>query len=1127
MVTQRIMLSCAAAALIAGSAGALGQDVEITDDLTTPQSTPSTGSFTIVDGGSITVSNADAVTADTDSDVTMNGGIAVEGDDANLAGIRVVGDRTLSVIVNGQITLDSSLEVGDDEVPVDFPNNRFGVVLDTGGSITGNVLIDSGAEIRVEGDSGGGVVLQCDLDGDFNHFGVIVHDGDQSQGIRLENVSGDVTIAENSSVNVTGVETDAVLVTGNVDGSFIYGGSATTTAYTDLARDIELDDNEGVDPEDQNNDFQATLVSGHGISLLGNVAGGVLIDGPIDLETSLDTDSEATPGQGSNASVTVFGGGNALRIGNESTVSTIGTVASEDGLASDYGSWSIINRGVLSATGIYDGIATEVVRIQNITADAGFRNSGEIAGSSIDADSVGLRITGTTTLPEVLVEQDIRATVDGTGNATAFLIDEDVTLPTIRAETTLATISASADGGDAVAVRDLSGTVTTFHNGGSIIRAIQPDEDEDEENPATTIALDFSVNTSGVAITNTVSQSFDEEDNERSLVGFIVGDVITGSGDDTFLSDAGAVSGDITLGAGNDIIRFTEESIYNGDASVGAGNDTIEFSAFTGEGTLTFGSGDDTFRLMDEADWTGDARFGAGTDVFELSGGSAWTGGILNTDDLTVSVDSSTFTLTNSQQATLTDLSVSNEGRLEFELPATGSDVARIQSSGTVSIDSTSSIGILSVEGFSGTIENRLITAGTLNVDIDALDIDGDINSSFLVEEVLALDDNNPNSLVLRRRRRNADEVGLFAEEAPSFDPALSAIEGDQELSDAIYGATTEEEFLGLYRQLTPEPLDMAITAVRAQNTAMNSIIRHRTRLEGEDIRLGNRHAWIKQELFFINRSEGRGSEGFDGYGIMLALGADRKMFGLDTLGIAGSLSSTQLEEKLGDDFPVTRVTTGLDVYATKAMGRFVLDGRFGYGWASSDSERNISFDLERRDFDASWDGTQITGHGKVQYLWNTGRFDVTPTVSIDYLSIEEDGYTEDNLDDSAAITAEDRDAESLRLNSGLSLGWTRERRQRNEFSGFNTAGPTLAETRFSISAGLSQELQDDVLSGTYRFGDGDAFTLEMEQEETAYFLGGDLSYRNGFMRFSTGFNGSFGEETTIGSAYISVGIDW
>ena len=83
------------------------------------------------------------------------------------------------------------------------------------------------------------------------------------------------------------------------------------------------------------------------------------------------------------------------------------------------------------------------------------------------------------------------------------------------------------------------------------------------------------------------------------------------------------------------------------------------------------------------------------------------------------------------------------------------------------------------------------------------------------------------------------------------------------------------------------------------------------------------------------------------------------------------------------------------------------------------------------------------------------------------------------------------------------------------------------AETRYSLSAGFSQELQGDPLLGTYRFGEGEAFTLEMDKEETGYYVGGDLTYRNGFMRFTTGFNGSFGEETTIGTAYISVGIDW
>ncbi len=1120
MVTQRFMLSCAAAALVAGGSSALAQDVDITNDLTEPQSTPSSGSFTISSGGSITVTDQDALTVDTDSDVIVEGTITVEGDGADVAGIRVVGDRTLNLTVNNTITLDSSLEV-ENEVPVDFPANRYGIFLGAGSSITGDVTLDQSTLIDIEASNGGGLVFEGDLIGNYLQDGDIVLLGDQSKGVGLSNVTGDVTFGQDSSITVVGVEADGLTVDGDIGGAFTFGGTVQVTGFTDTLRDVEVD--EEVDPEDDNNDLQETLVSGNAISVLGDVGGGILINGTIDLAESLDEDSEAEPGQSGDAIVTVFGSGNALLIGNESSVSNVGTLAFEEGLAADYGDWSIINRGRLTASGLYDGIEVETVRIQNVNATSGLRNSGDISATSFEANATAMIITGTSNIPEFRTEQDINATVNGAGNATAVLIGEDVTLPTVINDDANGILNASAEGGEAVAFRDLSGTVTTFTNSG-LLRAAQED---DEDDTLVTIALDLSANTSGVTINNTTPDAFDPEEEDIENFGFIIGDVLTGSGDDSFLSDAGAVAGDLLLGEGNNLIRFSGGSAYSGDITVGSGNDTVELADFVGEGNSSLGGGNDTFRLTEEVSWTGDIDFGAGSDIFEVSGLSTWSGTLQNADDLTVSIDNSTFTLTNEQQVTVTDISVANNGTLEFALTAEDDDVARLQVLGTVTIDDTSNLGFSSIEGFSGTIENRLITAGTLNIDPASLDVDADANSSFLVEETLLVDPDDANSLILRRRRRTAEEVGISSGQAAAFDPALEAIAVDEDLSNAVYAATTEEDFFDLYGQLTPEPLDMAITAARAHSNTLTSILRHRTMLEGESLKLGPRQAWIKQELFFVNRSEGRGSDGFNGYGYVIALGADRKVPGLDVLGVAASLASTQFEEKLGDDFPITRTTTTLDVYGAKSLGRFALDGRFGYGWASSDSDRNIAFEDQRRDFEASWDGTQISGNGRLQYFAKLGRFDIIPTVSVDYLSIEEDGYTEANLDDSVAITAEDRDADSLRVNSGLNIGWLKEHRGRNDFTAINAAGPVNAETRYSLSAGFSQELQGDPLLGTYRFGEGEAFTLEMDKEETGYYVGGDLTYRNGFMRFTTGFNGSFGEETTIGTAYISVGIDW
>ena len=149
--------------------------------------------ITIASGGSITPTTAGttAVTINSNNDVINNGAISF----TNLndtVGVRILPGLTGSYTGSGSISLledytradtDSDTDTDELDGPLAQGSNRYGILLEPGGTFTGDIRIDNtnnvpqaqivGGAITVEGNNSAGVSLQSDLIGSYIQNGIV------------------------------------------------------------------------------------------------------------------------------------------------------------------------------------------------------------------------------------------------------------------------------------------------------------------------------------------------------------------------------------------------------------------------------------------------------------------------------------------------------------------------------------------------------------------------------------------------------------------------------------------------------------------------------------------------------------------------------------------------------------------------------------------------------------------------------------------------------------------------------------------------------------------------------------------------------------------------------------------
>lgn len=690
-----ICLSSLVAALAQAPAAA---DTTVSADSSTPLKTSSAGDITIAKDTELEVASGAAITVDSDNDVTIEDDDSDDSDDEPGQVTAGEGDGATGLLVEPGVTTTISnggtVSVLEDFEPEDEDANgiadgslasasdRYGIHVAAGGTVTGT--IENTGTITVEGLNSGGIVVDSALDGSLVQDGTIRVVGDDSVGVRVADVTGDVVME--GTTTVTGAGARALDITGDVGGTVrLQGIVGQTTSFT-------YDDDSTV----YVSRFDLRL-GAPAVSIAGNVDGGIVVAAP---PADDDEDNDDEDGDGiddseeGTGSVYSFGNGPAMQIGGEEDIA-IGTLAASDG------GYSLLVEGSVTGTANYSS-----------TDAFGIVIGGQ--GGTVDLPG-GIGVTGTVSA----VTQD--------SAATALLINEGVTVGSLYNSGTIkATINSQGEGA-AYGILDLSGTLTTIENTGfitatgsstDVVNAINLSAATDD------VTITQYMNDADLATREEIEADLDEGESDTTVYTSITGNIVTGSGDDTLAANAGWIVGNTSFNDGDDSLLLSGEAYY--------------------KGKVYFGDGAALAALSGEAYFTGMLDFAGLAGSLTLADDATFLGTIANGDAASIVVNGGTFGADGVKTFTVGSLTIGSGGTLNAYIDGdTGTssqivaDTAIFESGATVSATINSLVGaegsyvILSAGTIEGdpafddtTTQLPYIYAGSVSVEDNQLTLD-------------------------------------------------------------------------------------------------------------------------------------------------------------------------------------------------------------------------------------------------------------------------------------------------------------------------------------------------------------------------------------------------------------------
>ncbi len=581
--------TCATAIAVALLSSQAHAQSTINTRVTTPQITSPSGDITITDDGEIDIDSGVAVTVDSDNDVTNDGEINV-GDADNARGISVNAGVDSDIVNDGIIRVIEDFDAEDDDSngivtgPVANAQNRAGIFVEDG---VNSGSIENSGNIIVEGLNSGGIIVNGTFNGDITNTGTISVLGDNSVGVRIDDVDGDVTLRGN--VTVVGEGSQAFVARGDIDGELLIQGN--------LSQSINFQ-NDGANARLPSSSVNADSAA---VEITGNISQGIVFAVPPPNDDTDDND-EDNDGVADNvegtANVTAIGNGPAVLIGGttDTVIGVNNTIA---------GGYSVIVDGTILGDGEFRGIDGFGIVIGG-------------RGGNVDVQG-GINVNGTVNA----------ITVDSI--ATAILINSGSNVNRIDNSGTIAASLTTPGEGEIYAIRDFSGTLDTITNTG-FISAIGTTEDVRQ-------AISLFNNTSGVTIIQELNDEDaetrmeNEEDGEEDNTVFtaINGDIVTGSGNDLIRASAGRIDGRTFFNDGDDTLDLQGDVEYRGGVDFGAGSGTFNLSdEALFRGFLDASDENVTLNINDQANFEGEIRDGQSLSVV-VNGG---TFGALNSDVL-------------------------------------------------------------------------------------------------------------------------------------------------------------------------------------------------------------------------------------------------------------------------------------------------------------------------------------------------------------------------------------------------------------------------------------------------------------------------------------------------------------
>lgn len=990
---------------------------------------------TISSTGSVKPATGTAVTMDSDHAVTNQGTIAVANAN-NAIGILALAGTSGDIVNSGTIAIDEPYTPtdtnndGDLDGPFALGANRFGIRTD--GAHTGKIT-NSGT-ITVEGNDSAGIWLGGPLAGAFTHDGTTSLTGDRTVGVRAEAVAGNVRLA--GTVSARGADAVAARFTGDVTGAMVVQGAISSSGYRYTSAPSST----------ANLDADDLLQGGPALMIEGNVTGGIVLavapkdNSTTDNDEDKDGIEDAKEG---NAVVASFGAAPAMVIGATDRAITIGSVA---GTATGYG---VIVDGSVSGSGVYAGVNSTGLQIGGrggaVTVANGIGIAGTVSATSNGASATALQIGNGASVPQVHVSGTVTASGGNaaTALATAIQVDQGASAATIR-NTGAIKATAAGTSGSATAIRDLSGSLTLIENAGAISASGAAADS------GRNIAVDLSANTSGATIKQTVVAT-------GVTAPSIAGDVRFGSGNDLFDVADGSVKGDVYFGAGNNSMALSGDATHTGKAVFGAGTDTLTLA-----GTSRF---------------DGTVDFGGGADTLTLNGTSIFSGALVNAGGLAVTVNGGALDI--AKPTSIASLTIGSGGIIVATLDKTAGEGTLYNVAGTASFATGSTLALRLGDVNDAEGRYTVLQAGTIS-GLSNLTTKTDF-IPFMFKATVAANA-APNTIAIDVAKKTATELELNRSQAAAYNAIFAAIGEDEDVEDVFLGITNGDQFRGTLRQMLP---DHAGGAVEGISLGTRAFARQLQDPQSPVYSFGGLDLLFSTAVWSSDKDEGpTAAYNLGGFGFS---GAGEIDTGLGSFG----LSATWFWNDYDQGSDLTRVqsdTYELAGYWRGKWGGFSAFGRGSVGMVDFNGRRTFvgtaGSDSVQKNVAAKWNGMLTTFTGGVAFEGGGRNFFFRPAVTFDYLSLDEDGYTETGGGDALDLIVEDRKSDELAVNGGLTLGI--------DFIGDSDIfGRNRAPDRWfriETEGGWREIVGGSLGSTTAHFDGGSAFTLDPEQTASGWY---------------------------------------
>jgi hypothetical protein len=1007
-------------------------DTSVSTATTAPLATSTSGNITITSSGSIKpTAGPAAVTMDGNGSVAVNSGGVISYNGVGNAtdpasGILVNGGAVGNVTNLGNITLTEtttgdSTNQGITTGPFANGSNRFGIQVTGNTAFTGSISNTGG--ITVVGENSAGIAIGTEMTGALTQLGTITVTGgsyasggggtnnDISYGIHATGkIDGNVLIG--GTVKATGQNAVGVAL-GDVGGGVMIEGPITATGYRSIT------------PSSTDPDIQAklnpdqTLKGGPAVEIGGNVAGGVTVAAAI--AGNVSGNVSAVPA----GVLTVYGSAPAMLIGGNGNASmTLG--ANTNGYSLEIGG-SVSANGEynnVSATGIQIGGANPLtVPVSGVSAgDAfgavilghGISVSGTLTSATTEtisgnADSTALDIgsgavVGNTSATGLTVTGAIAASAHSNalvGNAAGGAINEGsvtdpnkavpITVSAIKVEaggtlTTInnsgvitaaingipATLKVAASGGtqgDAVAINDQSGSVTSVVNTNTIFASVTPIVSGASVDAAHSDAVAMYLANS-VGNVSVVQQA----NGNSTITPSITGAVILGN-----VSLVGGTVGNITV------------------PNTITGAESLDIEAGTLTGAVVFnGAGANTLTVK-----------GNGTIVTGALSQSASGTLSLNIDnggELKMTAPTSNKLGGNGNATTINsvNINVGATGKVIFALdpnmPGAG-NTSQFNVSGNATFADGAKVGVTllsKLETSVGVAEDfTLIHAvgnGTLTVGNITTGFSGSL--PFLYDATVAQSGNYLNVAI---SRKSATELNFNPAQTSAYEAIYSQMSEDPAIEADLLSKTNRADLLHVYNQFLPDyaggPFDSIATGQRAL-----------ARAEADapvKLQTNQTRGWVQEIGYLANRDSSSLANGYAAKGFGLAGGVEHAR-GDSAIGVAAAFITTAVDNatQTSDASLSTTVIEG-GVYWRKGGEGLNMSASVNGGYVSLGSHRLLLDQSSAgavtllRDAESSWSGALGSAQFGISYQMTMGRFYMRPEASADFIALYETSHSE------------------------------------------------------------------------------------------------------------------------------------